>query len=845
MSAISVQPSVKAVGLLLGAAILSVLHAELPTSGFVIYSKGDGPARTIHRRMVVNAALQPEEKVVNKGAEGGDIQNVISHDGKWLAFARSMGGTGSSYGGDDYHTFGRWDVYIARLDGALPATPIKVSHGYWPSWGDDSHNATKTLYFSHYEDKAIWKATIDANGNVSNVGLFFDVPTNEKDLHMQMSPDGRVVAYRNVRENWTIRNVWLLHIAGPFAGQEFDAQNGCHPSWTAGSRWLFHAGRVYIRNDGKYYHKDFLPNNMADYHFGSDVSMQWFICGTKHYPKVQNKGLEIAIMRMDIGETEITFNHQQRVVVTDDGSWCDVHTGTVGPAEVRIDDFWAEPPSIVPGGSAVLKWKVSAATAVKIDGATVTGDSKTVQPAQTTTYTLTAEGEGGPKTAQVTVTVSTPVLTSIDLTPKTATLNLGETLTLTAAPKDQSGNAIDADLAWSVDGVGSLSTASGNQTVFTAPAAQPGSARITVAQGSVAASADILVVDPSALRIKVNCGGPQIGEWASDGGYVVASNAGQPFTFTESSDLSSAQGAAPEEIYMTVRHWDHAYSFTDVPNGDYLVRIHFTDNRPEGRLMNYAIEGTSVLADFSPAQAAGGTYKAIVKEFDVTVSDGNGLQIAATKGSGTDVFEAGIEVLSAGEAASMTVTVSPEYAGQTYQVGQTVPIKWSAGSAIGEVIIQITVDDGENWLPITGTNSVGRGNDTWGNYPWTIPESILGTSTVSTNVILRVSSYSDGSKFGESGVFAIASNASAARKPRSPGARGCSVLPLDNGRIALDIGAPGIYEARIISPRGAVVGSRTSLGSGTMLWDTELAPGAYIVQVQAGALVWSTRCVLH
>ena len=75
----------------------------------------------------------------------GDIQSNISFDGKWVAFSRSLPGNG---GTNDYHSWTSWDIYIVRVDGALPATPIRVGHGYWPSWSDDSTNAIKTLYYS-------------------------------------------------------------------------------------------------------------------------------------------------------------------------------------------------------------------------------------------------------------------------------------------------------------------------------------------------------------------------------------------------------------------------------------------------------------------------------------------------------------------------------------------------------------------------------------------------------------------------------------------------------------------------------------------------------------------------
>jgi hypothetical protein len=63
--------------------------------------------------------------------------------------------------------------------------------------------------------------------------------------------------------------------------------------------------------------------------------------------------------------------------------------------------------------------------------------------------------------------------------------------------------------------------------------------------------------------------------------------------------------------------------------------------------MNYEIEGVKVLSDFSVETAAGGVNKAIIKEFDIAVGDGNGMQIVATKGTGDNVFDAGLEIMTA------------------------------------------------------------------------------------------------------------------------------------------------------------------------------------------------------
>jgi len=73
-----------------------------------------------------------------------------------------------------------------------------------------------------------------------------------------------------------------------------------------------------------------------------------------------------------------------------------------------ITDFFADPYSVLPGGSTTLRWYVSQADSIKLGASPVTDDNLTVSPSNTTTYTLTAINLVGYATATVTVTVGAP-----------------------------------------------------------------------------------------------------------------------------------------------------------------------------------------------------------------------------------------------------------------------------------------------------------------------------------------------------------------------------------------------------------------------------------------------------
>ena len=82
------------------------------------------------------------------------------------------------------------------------------------------------------------------------------------------------------------------------------------------------------------------------------------------------------------------------------------------PAPPVVQQFTAEPSNIQRGESSTLRWEVSGnATSVSINngiGTVQSTGSRTVNPANSTTYTLSASGPGGSVTGVTTVTVSSP-----------------------------------------------------------------------------------------------------------------------------------------------------------------------------------------------------------------------------------------------------------------------------------------------------------------------------------------------------------------------------------------------------------------------------------------------------
>jgi hypothetical protein len=102
----------------------------------------------------------------------------------------------------------------------------------------------------------------------------------------------------------------------------------------------------------------------------------------------------------------------------------------------------------------------------------------------------------------------------------------------------------------------------------------------------------------------------------------------------------------PLTVYKPCRHNSpHTYSIPGAPNGEYVVRIHWIDQVTSAglRQIDYDIEGVRVQENWDVYAEAGGQFVAIDKEFNVTVSDGDGMQIVVSAASG-DAFESAIEI---------------------------------------------------------------------------------------------------------------------------------------------------------------------------------------------------------
>ncbi|MBW1873361.1 MAG: hypothetical protein JRJ19_14930, partial [Deltaproteobacteria bacterium] len=311
------------------------------------------------------------------------------------------------------------------------------------------------------------------------------------------------------------------------------------------------------------------------------------------------------------------------------------------------------------------------------------------------TYNTTVEvscsnASNSPQNYSATLVISQQaILATIEVGGDCATILPNSSCDLTASAKDQFDAPFAAEIAWQASGGGSMNPQSSGASVtehtstFTSDGSQ-GDFIVTAQSGGVSGTTTIHV-SSTALPLRINCGSNDydVNGWERDDLFV---SGGADWINPDTVDTSGVENAAPPDVYKSVRHASpHSFSFS-IPDGSYLLRLHFAD-KYTGRSMNYFVEGQQILTNFDIASEVG-INKALVKDFQVTISDGDGMQILAE--SDGDVFEAGLEILA-------TVVEEPQPDGDGGQ-------PQDGGPDGGDLPAADTTGDGGGDLPAADTN---------------------------------------------------------------------------------------------------------------------------------------------
>jgi hypothetical protein len=242
-------------------------------------------------------------------------------------------------------------------------------------------------------------------------------------------------------------------------------------------------------------------------------------------------------------------------------------------------------------------------------------------------------------TSAVTVTVN-QTLTSIVVSPSTATVSPSATQQLTATARDQFAANLTTQptFTWSVSGGGTISSSG----LFTAGTTAGGPYTVTAASGGKSGTASVTVAQSTVYQI--NCGGSASSPFTAD----QYGSGGTARTITNAITTTGVTNPAPQAVYQAERYGTATYTLPSLTAGaSYLVRLHFAElywTATGKRKFNVAINGTTVLSSYDIYAATGARYKAIVREFTTTANASGQIVIQLTTVTDNATIE-GIQII--------------------------------------------------------------------------------------------------------------------------------------------------------------------------------------------------------
>ena len=186
------------------------------------------------------------------------------------------------------------------------------------------------------------------------------------------------------------------------------------------------------------------------------------------------------------------------------------------------------------------------------------------------------------------------------------------------------------------------------------------SATIRDAAGaSVTSNVNVVVssVSTGSAIYRINCGGGALSPFTAD----QLASGGSTWTANVTVSTSGVANAAPAGVYQSERYGNHSYTFGSLtPGTSYTARLHFAETKytaAGARVFNVVINGSQVLTSFD-IFAAGGTNKAVVRDFTTTASGSGQITVQYVNTLVDNAKSSGIEILSVGGTGNQAPTVA-------------------------------------------------------------------------------------------------------------------------------------------------------------------------------------------
>ncbi len=419
---------------------------------------------------------------------------------------------------------------------------------------------------------------------------------------------------------------------------------------------------------------------------------------------------------------------------------------------------------------------------------------------------------------------SDPVLTALKPVSAHAVLAVGDSILLTAVGLDQAGNPLPDPVAVTWSGVGTLSPKTDGW--FYADSSAWRTYQVIGKSGTITCTTTVTVTH-RLLRIDVGAiAGQATPGWSEDGDYALDGVVGN---LLDTIKLPTLKDTAPKSLYHSWRRDFTGFRFPNLPNARYRVRMHLVGPSivATGSL-TVRFEGQKVLDAYHLPIPVDSGFRAVdIQEASVTVSDGNGLTLDAST-TGTAPALAGLEIYDQGLPPVNLVTPN---GGETYSVGDTLSIRWSADSAIASCGIQISVDSGVKWIPLTRKRSVSLIDPDWQNFHWVIPDSLDGFAMSTGRAMVSVYDYFGTDRDRSDRVFRILEKVSSIHASSPSLSQGLKGVHWEGNYLHLELVGRGNWKIFLTDIHGRKVRNFSFLGSGRLELDVgSLAGGVYRIQ---------------
>ena len=260
------------------------------------------------------------------------------------------------------------------------------------------------------------------------------------------------------------------------------------------------------------------------------------------------------------------------------------------------------------------------------------------------TFQVTVADQSGlAVTSSVTLTVN-QTLTSIVVSPTSATVNSSATQQFSATARDQFGTnlATQPTFAWSVSGGGTI----GSSGLFTAGSSAGGPYTVTATSGGISGTGNVTVSSTPTTVYQINCGSSSAASPFTADQY---GSGGTQHSVTNSITISGITNPAPMAVYQSERYGNSTYTLPNLtPGGQYKVRLHFAElyqTATGKRVFNVVINGATALSNFDIYAAAGARYKAVVRELTATSNSSGQIVINFNTVTDNATIE-GIEIIA-------------------------------------------------------------------------------------------------------------------------------------------------------------------------------------------------------